>query len=61
MTDLALTASLILGKGARARMGADRVALLEAVRDHGSITLAARARGLSYKGAWDAIQVLNNL
>ena len=61
MTDLALTASLVLSKGARARMGADRVALLEAIRDHGSITLAARAMGLSYKGAWDAIQVLNNL
>lgn len=61
MTDLALSASLVLSKGARARMGADRVALLEAVRDHGSITLAAQAVGLSYKGAWDAVQVLNNL
>ena len=61
MSDLALTASFVLSKGARARMGADRVALLEAIRDHGSITLAARAMGLSYKGAWDAIQVLNNL
>ena len=61
MTDLALTASLVLSKGARARLGADRIALLEAVRDHGSITQAARAVGLSYKAAWDAIQVLNNL
>ena len=61
MTNLALSASLVLSKGARARMGADRVALLEAVRDRGSITLAAQAVGMSYKGAWDAIQVLNNL
>ena len=61
MTEPALTASLILGKSARARMGADRVALLEAIRDRGSITAAAKAVGLSYKGAWDAVQVLNNL
>ena len=61
MTDPALSASFVLSKGVRARMGAERVALLEAVRDHQSITLAARAVGLSYKGAWDAIQVLNNL
>ena len=61
MTDPALTASFVLSKGARARMGADRVALVEAIRDFGSITQAARVVGLSYKGAWDAIQVLNNL
>jgi molybdate transport system regulatory protein len=60
-TDLDLTASLVLSRGARARMGADRVALLEAIRDQGSITGAAKLVGLSYKGAWDAIQVLNNL
>jgi molybdate transport system regulatory protein len=60
-TDLDLTASLVLSRGARARMGADRVALLEAIRDQGSITGAAKRMGLSYKGAWDAIQVLNNL
>jgi molybdate transport system regulatory protein len=34
---------------------------LEAVRDRGSITLAAKSMGLSYKGAWDAIQAINNL
>ena len=61
MTNSALTASLVLAKGPRARMGADRIALLEAIRDCGSITQAARVVGLSYKGAWDAIQVLNNL
>jgi molybdate transport system regulatory protein len=56
-----LTASLVLSRGARSRMGADRIALLEAIRDHGSITAAAKAVGLSYKGAWDAVQALNNL
>jgi len=42
-------------------MGADRIALLEAIREHRSITAAAKAVGLSYKGAWDAVQALNNL
>ena len=41
--------------------GPQRVALLAAIREHGSITAAARACGLSYKGAWDAVQALNNL
>lgn len=42
-------------------IGARRVALLEAVGETGSITAAARAVGLSYKGAWDAINAINNL
>jgi len=41
--------------------GQDRVALLAAVASEGSITAAARAVGLSYKGAWDAIEAMNNL
>lgn len=41
--------------------GQDRVALLAAVAEHGSITAAARAVGMSYKGAWDAIEAMNNL
>jgi molybdate transport system regulatory protein len=42
-------------------VGGERIALLAAIRDHGSISSAARARGLSFKGAWDAVQALNNL
>jgi molybdate transport system regulatory protein len=38
-----------------------RIALLEAVGELGSISAAARRVGLSYKGAWDAVQALNNL
>lgn len=41
--------------------GPQRVALLAAIAEHGSISAAARACGLSYKGAWDAVQALNNL
>jgi len=43
------------------RVGAERIALLDAIRRTGSISAAARAVGLSYKAAWDAVQVLNNL
>jgi molybdate transport system regulatory protein len=55
-----LNAALMLRRGA-SRVGAERVALLEAVAELGSISGAARKLGLSYKGAWDAVQALNNL
>lgn len=42
-------------------IGARRIALLEAIGDVGSLTAAARAVGLSYKGAWDAVNAANNL
>lgn len=45
----------------RGRVGADRIGLLRAIVATGSISAAARAVGLSYKAAWDAVQVLNNL
>ncbi|MCG5074786.1 TOBE domain-containing protein [Paraburkholderia tagetis] len=41
--------------------GAARIALLAAIRETGSITGAAKAVGMSYKGAWDAIDAMNNL
>lgn len=57
----AVTAGLVLSKGPQGQIGAQRVALLQAIGTHGSIAGAARAAGLSYKGAWDAVQALNNL
>lgn len=38
-----------------------RIALLQQIAEQGSITRAAKAAGLSYKAAWDAIEELNNL
>lgn len=55
-----LRAALTLRRGA-SRVGLDRVALLEAVDELGSISAAAKRLALSYKGAWDAVQALNNL
>lgn len=40
--------------------GKDRIALLAAIAEHGSITAAAKAVGLSYKAAWDAVDAMNN-
>jgi molybdate transport system regulatory protein len=57
----ALSAALSLRRGEGSRVGAERVALLEAIDRLGSIRAAAAEAGLSYKGAWDAIQALNNL
>ncbi len=56
-----LHASIALEKSRVGRAGADRIALLRAIGEHGSISAAARDVGLSYKAAWDAVQVLNNL
>jgi molybdate transport system regulatory protein len=59
--DQAVKALFQLRKGSDSRIGADRIRLLEAIGENGSISSAARAVGLSYKGAWDAVQALNNL
>lgn len=40
---------------------ASRIALLEQIGATGSITAAAKAVGLSYKAAWDAVAAMNNL
>jgi molybdate transport system regulatory protein len=38
-----------------------RIELLRHIAEQGSITRAAKSAGMSYKGAWDAIDELNNL
>src|SRR5215475_9859912 len=42
-------------------VGRDRIAMLEAVAAHGSITAAAKALGYSYKAVWDGLHAINNL
>ena len=41
--------------------GRGRIELLAAIGQTGSITAGAKAVGLSYKAAWDAIDTMNNL
>lgn len=60
MTADTLKPSLLLSKSG-ARVGAERIALLAAIAEHGSISAAGRALGVSYRAAWDAVQALNNL
>jgi len=56
-----INVAVSMKRGALPRVGLERVALIEAVDDLGSITAAAKRLGLSYKGAWDIVQALNNL
>ncbi|KFX62610.1 TOBE domain-containing protein [Paraburkholderia fungorum] len=58
---LELGGSIWFQAGAQTLGGASRIALLAAIGETGSITSAAKAIGMSYKGAWDAIDTMNNL
>lgn len=60
-TMLELTGMLWLKAGDRKWGGHDRIELLAQIGKTGSITQAAKAIGMSYKGAWDAIDAMNNL
>ena len=42
-------------------IGHGKIRLLEAVREHGSISAAGRAMGMSYRRAWLLIDELNGL
>ncbi|HLO77295.1 MAG TPA: TOBE domain-containing protein [Magnetospirillum sp.] len=61
MSEDRIEATLGLRREGRPLVGRDRIDLLEAVATHGSITKAAKAVGLSYKAAWDALNAVNNL
>ncbi len=41
-------------------IGPGRADLLEAIREHGSISAAGRVLGMSYKRAWDLTEALNS-
>lgn len=58
-TDLGVL--LTVARGAGARVSLERAALIETIDELGSISAAARVLGLSFRGAWDAVQALNNL
>lgn len=58
---IALQGSVWLTVGQESLGGAARIALLAQIAQCGSITQAAKAAGMSYKGAWDAIDAMNNL
>lgn len=62
---LQVSGSLVLGpEGSDGQPGLltdRRLALLEHISNCGSISQAAKLAGLSYKGAWDAVDAMNSL
>jgi len=57
----ALSGSLWLNRADDKFLGGDRITLLEKIHELGSITKAAKAAGISYKTAWDTVNLVNNL
>ena len=41
------------------KLGPGKVQLLEAIREHGSISAAARSMGMAYRHAWELVDDLN--
>lgn len=58
---IALGGALWFHKDEQKYLGGDRIALLEKIGELGSITKAAKAIGISYKNAWDLVNLINNL
>jgi molybdate transport system regulatory protein len=51
---------LRISLGELTAIGPGKVALLEAIRDQGSLTAAARALGISYRRAWTMLDEINS-
>ena len=58
---LAVGGAVWLTVGGESFGGRGRIGLLRAIAEQGSITHAAKAVGMSYKAAWDAIDTMNTL
>lgn len=58
---MTLEATITLTGADAPGVGRDRIRLLQAVARAGSITAGAKAAGLSYKAAWDALDAMANL
>jgi len=60
-SNIAVNAPLWMQKDAQNFLGGNRIALLEQIDVHASLSTAAKAAGMSYKTAWDALNMMNNL
>jgi molybdate transport system regulatory protein len=54
-----LSIDIVLPNGGK--LGPAKIALLEAIAAHGSITQAARSLGVSYRFAWLSLQSINGM
>lgn len=63
MSDQQLSSSmpLQLQVGGQALFTEQRIRLLEAIAEYGSLSAAAKSLPMSYKAAWDALDAMNNL
>jgi len=48
-------------KNGKSFLGRGRIELLKKIEKHGSISKAAKEMKMSYKAAWDAVDIINNL
>ena len=58
---LGLQGAVWLTAGSASLGGRGRIGLLRCIAQHGSITQAAKAMGMGYKAAWDAVDKMNTL
>lgn len=61
MNQIEFNSQLSLAVNGQSLGNESRILLLEKIAELGSITHAAKAAGVSYKTAWDAIEQMNNL
>ena len=61
ISDTSLSGSVWIHRQQSEFLGSDRIHLLEKIDELGSITKAAKGVGISYKTAWDTINMINNL
>jgi molybdate transport system regulatory protein len=59
--DIGLSGAVWLNRDQHKFLGGDRIRLLEKIDELGSITQAAKAVGISYKTAWEVVNLVNNL
>ncbi|WP_284278779.1 winged helix-turn-helix domain-containing protein, partial [Sphingobium jiangsuense] len=59
MTDPAPSIRIRLHCGEEIAMGPGKADLLDAIRQHGSISAAGRALGMSYRRTWMLVDVMN--
>ena len=60
-SSLGLAGSLWFNRAEQKFLGGDRINLLDKIDEYGSITKAAKELGISYKTAWDIVNMINNL
>lgn len=59
--DKSIFVQLQVHRASGMRVGGDRIRLLKAISEHGSISSGGKAVGLNFRAAWNAVQALNNL